>query len=197
MIILQGRCANSTMPNLPQIHATSLEGLMILHRKPLTDSRGFFERMFCHNELLSVMHSRSICQVNRTVTINRGTLRGLHFQHAPHAELKIVSCLRGEVYDIAVDLRRNSPTFLEWHAEILSHNNNLSVMIPEGFAHGFQTLTDDCEMIYFHTAEYSAVAESGVNCLDPRLAIIWPEVVTGWSSRDASMALLENDFSGV
>ena len=170
---------------------------MILHRKPITDSRGFFERMFSHTELLSVIHSRSICQVNRTVTINRGILRGLHFQHPPHSELKIVSCLRGAVYDVAVDLRRNSPTFLQWHAEILSHNNNLSVIIPEGFAHGFQTLSEDCEMIYFHTAEYSAAAESGVNSLDPRLAIIWPEVVTGRSSRDASIALLENHFSGV
>ena len=180
-----------------KIQDTSIEGVSILHRSPLTDSRGFFERMFCHNELLSIMHSRSINQVNRTVTVKRGTLRGLHFQHPPYSELKLVSCLRGKVYDVAVDLRRDSPTFLKWHAEILSCKNNLSVIIPEGFAHGFQTLTEDCEMIYFHTANFNAAAEGGVNSLDPRLAIKWPEVVTDRSSRDASIAFLENNFEGV
>ena len=187
---------NSHLVSSVKIQDTSIEGVSILHRSPLTDSRGFFERMFCHNELLSIMHSRSINQVNRTVTVKRGTLRGLHFQHPPYSELKLVSCLRGEVYDVAVDLRRDSPTFLKWHAEILSCKNNLSVIIPEGFAHGFQTLTEDCEMIYFHTAEFHAAAEGGVNSLDPRLAIKWPEVVTDRSSRDAAIAFLENDFEG-
>ena len=97
------------------------------------------------------------------MTASRGTVRGMHFQHPPHAETKFVSCLRGEVFDVAVDLRNGSPTFLHWHAEILSADNHRTLVIPEGFAHGFQTLSDDCEMLYFHTAAYNPEAEGGLN----------------------------------
>ena len=88
-------------------------------------------------------------------------MRGLHFQYPPHAETKLVSCLRGEVFDVAVDLRRDSPTFLRWHAEILSSDNHRTLLIPEGFAHGFQTLTEDCELLYLHTAAWQPGAEGG------------------------------------
>jgi dTDP-4-dehydrorhamnose 3,5-epimerase len=108
-----------------------------------------------------------------------------------------VSCLRGEVFDIAVDLRHNSPTFLRWHAERLSPDNHKTVVIPEGFAHGFQTLTDDCELLYFHTVAYQPGAEGGLNAQDPRLAIQWPLPVVGLSLRDSAYPFLSNTFSGV
>jgi dTDP-4-dehydrorhamnose 3,5-epimerase len=176
---------------------TPLSGLRVLQRKPIGDSRGYLERLFCAEELQALVPGKHIAQINHTLTASRGTVRGMHFQHPPHAEIKFVSCLRGEVFDVAVDLRHNSPTFLRWHAELLSADNHRTLVIPEGFAHGFQTLTDDCEMLYFHTAAYQPGAEDGLNALDPRLAIQWPLPVAGLSPRDVAHPLLNGDFIGV
>ena len=176
---------------------TTLAGLQVLQRKPIGDSRGYLERLFCVDELQTLIPGKHIAQINHTLTESRGTVRGMHFQRPPHAEIKFVSCLRGEVFDVAVDLRDNSPTFLRWHAEVLSADNHKTLVIPEGFAHGFQTLTDDCEMLYFHTAAYQPGAEGGLNAQDPRLAIQWPLPVAGLSPRDAAHPLLNNDFTGV
>jgi dTDP-4-dehydrorhamnose 3,5-epimerase len=180
-----------------EIAETPLRGLMRLVRKPLGDARGFLERMFCSAELQTVLVGRSIAQINHTLTARRGTVRGLHFQLPPHAETKVVSCLRGEVFDVAVDLRRGSSTFLRWHAQILSAANHTTLVIPEGFAHGFQTLTDDCEMLYFHTAAFQPAAESGLSATDPRIAVRWPEPITDTSLRDASHPLLTAEFVGI
>jgi dTDP-4-dehydrorhamnose 3,5-epimerase len=136
-------------------------------------------------------------QINHTLTAKRGTVRGLHFQYPPHAEIKIVSCLHGEVFDVAVDLRQGSPTFLHWHAEILSANNHRTLLIPEGYAHGFQTLAEDCELLYFHTSAYQPGAESGLNAQDPALNIHWPEAVIELSSRDLAHPYITADFVGV
>lgn len=179
------------------IPSTPLPGLHVVQRKPLGDARGYLERMFCAEELEPLLAGKRIVQINHTLTATCGTVRGLHFQHPPHAETKFVSCLRGEVFDVAVDLRRDSPTFLRWHGEILSADNHRTLMIPEGCAHGFQTLTDDCEMLYFHTAAYRAEAEGGLNALDPRLAIHWPLAVTGRSPRDSSHAMIDTTFPGI
>jgi len=179
------------------ILTTSLDGLHVLHRKLLGDSRGYLERLFCMDELQPLIDGKRIEQINRTLTSHRGTVRGLHFQHPPHAEMKFVHCLRGEVFDVAVDLRRGSPTFLQWHAEILSADNHKTLVIPEGFAHGFQTLSDNCEMLYFHTSAYLQAAEGGLRVDDPRLAIRWPLPVAGISARDAAHPLLNEEFSGV
>lgn len=176
---------------------TPIAGLGVLQRRPLGDARGYLERMFCADELAPLLNGRSIAQINHTHTTRRGTVRGLHFQHPPHAETKFVSCLRGEVFDVAVDLRRGSPTFLAWHAERLSADNHRTLVIPEGFAHGFQTLSDDCEMLYFHTAAHHAAAEGGLHPQDPRLAIAWPLPVAGLSPRDAGHAPLTGEFQGV
>jgi dTDP-4-dehydrorhamnose 3,5-epimerase len=176
---------------------TPIAGLHLLQRKPIGDSRGYLERLFCNEELQSLIPGKKIMQVNHTLTENAGTVRGLHFQHPPYAETKFVSCLRGEVFDVAVDLRHASPTFLHWHAERLSAENHRTLVIPEGFAHGFQTLTDDCEMLYFHTAPYQASAEGGLNVEDPKLAIAWPLPVAGLSPRDAAHPFLNSDFVGV
>jgi dTDP-4-dehydrorhamnose 3,5-epimerase len=176
---------------------TPIAGLRVLQRKPMGDSRGYLERMFCAEELDALLAGRRIVQVNHSLTGYRGTVRGMHFQRPPHAETKFVSCLRGEVFDVAVDLRRDSPTFLHWHAEVLSSDNHRTLVIPEGFAHGFQALTDGCEMLYFHTAAYHADAEAGLNSLDPRLAIAWPLPVQNRSHQDSAHPLLNDDFAGV
>lgn len=174
-----------------------LKGLKLIQRKPIRDNRGYLERLFCAEELKSLIPGKDILQINHTLTVKHGTVRGMHFQQPPHAEIKFVSCLRGEVFDVAVDLRRDSPTLLHWHAEVLSADNHKTLMIPEGFAHGFQTLTEDCEMLYFHTAVYQPGAESGLNAKDSRLNIRWPQTITDLSPRDAAHLLVTKDFIGV
>jgi dTDP-4-dehydrorhamnose 3,5-epimerase len=179
------------------ILSTSIPGLRVLQRKPIGDSRGYLERLFCMDELQALVLGKRIEQINYTLTTSRGTVRGMHFQYPPHAERKFVHCLRGEVFDVAVDLRRDSPTFLRWHAEVLSAVNHQTFVIPEGFAHGLQTLTDNCEMLYFHTVPYRQEAEGGLHPQDPRLAIEWPLPVVGLSARDAAHPWLDTDFAGV
>jgi len=176
---------------------TTISDLVVLERKPIKDNRGLFERMFCKDELSRVLQGKSIVQVNHTHTKKVGALRGMHFQYPPHAELKLVSCLKGEVFDVAVDLRQSSSTFLRWHAEVLSADNFKTFVIPEGFAHGFQALTEDCEMYYFHTAAYSTESEGALNALDPRLNITWPKSITEQSERDQAHPMLGDDFDGV
>ena len=179
------------------ITSTPLKGVEVIHRKPIGDRRGFLERLFCVNELQALIGSRSIVQINHTLTARRGTVRGMHFQHPPHAEMKLVSCLRGEVFDVAVDLRAGSPTFLKWHAEVLSATNHKTLAIPEGFAHGFQALTEDCEMLYLHTAAYHPASEDGLRPVDPRLGIKWPLELADLSPRDAGHPLMTENFNGI
>jgi dTDP-4-dehydrorhamnose 3,5-epimerase len=174
-----------------------LAGPKLIVRRRIGDQRGYLERLFCADELQPLIPGKGIVQINRTYTAKIGTVRGLHFQYPPHAETKIVSCLRGEVFDVAVDLRLSSRTFLQWHAEILSADNRRSLLIPEGFAHGFQSLTADCELLYFHTAAYQPLAEGGLNAQDRRINILWPAAVTELSLRDAAHPAVTEDFVGV
>jgi dTDP-4-dehydrorhamnose 3,5-epimerase len=174
-----------------------LHGLVRVQRQPLQDARGLFERMFCADELAAAGWTQPIAQINHSLTRQRGSVRGLHYQRPPHAEMKLVSCLRGEVWDVAVDLRAGSPTFLQWHAEPLSPDNACALLIPPGFAHGFQALTEDAELLYLHSAAYAPGAEAGLNPLDPRLALPWPLPVGEMSERDRSHALLTASFEGV
>ena len=174
-----------------------LNGLVRVQRQPLHDARGLFERMFCAGELAAAGWAQPIAQINHSVTRQRGSVRGLHYQRPPHAEMKLVSCLHGEVWDVAVDLRAGSPTFLQWHAERLSADNACALLIPPGFAHGFQALSDDAELLYLHSAAYAPGAEAGLNPLDPLLALAWPLPVAEMSDRDRSHALLTDLFEGV
>lgn len=174
--------------------ATPIGGLLLIEREPLADERGFLERLFCVTEL---DFSKPIRQINRTLTKRRGSVRGMHFQHPPHAETKIVTCTRGRVFDVAVDLRKGSPTFLKWHAVELAGDGNRSLLIPEGFAHGLQTLEDDSEMLYLHTADYHAAAEGGINPADPRLGIAWPRPITEMSAKDRALPPLAAGFAGL
>lgn len=168
-----------------------LAGLKLVKRQRIGDSRGFLSRLFCAEELAAAGWVKPIAQINHTYTAMRGTVRGMHFQHPPHAEMKLVSCIQGEVWDVAVDVRAGSPTFLHWHAERLSADNGRALLIPEGFAHGFQTLTNDAELLYCHSAAYKASAEAGLNPLDARLAITWQLPIIELSARDAAHPLIE------
>ncbi len=176
---------------------TPLAGLKIVERQNLGDSRGFLCRMFCAEELALAGWTKPIAQINLTMTSSRGTVRGMHFQQPPHSEMKLVNCVRGVVLDVAVDLRADSPTYLKWHAEELSAENRRSFLIPEGFAHGFQTLTDDCELLYFHSVPYAPGAEGALNALDSALGISWPLEITEMSERDRRHPNLTEQFTGL
>lgn len=180
-----------------EIEDLPLHGLKRITRQRLGDARGFLSRLFCADELAQAGWHEPIAQVNHTYTATRGTVRGMHFQYAPACETKLVSCLRGEVWDIAVDLRRGSPTLLHWHAEPLSATNGRALLIPKGFAHGFQALTDDVELLYLHSVAYSRIAEAGLNPNDPALSITWPLSIGTISTRDAQHTLLDMKFEGL
>ncbi|CTQ54750.1 dTDP-4-dehydrorhamnose 3,5-epimerase [Roseibium album] len=180
-----------------EIEHTPLRDFVVLTRKPVGDQRGWFERLYCADELESVNLTKPIRQINRSFTRRQGTIRGLHFQHPPQAETKLVSCLRGRVFDVAVDLRRGSSTFLNYHGVELSEHNSKTAFIPKGFAHGFQTLTPDCVLLYLHTANYTPTSEDGVHPLDRTLSIAWPEDEKFLSDRDANLPSILEDFEGV
>jgi len=174
-----------------------LAGLKLVERRRLGDARGFLSRLFCAEELAAAGWNQPIVQINHTYTARCGTVRGMHFQRPPYAEMKLVNCIRGEVWDVAVDVRAGSKTFLHWHAERLSADNGRALLIPEGFAHGFQALTEDVEMLYCHTTTYDAASEAGLNAKDPLLAIDWPLEITELSLRDSQHPMLDESFAGV
>ena len=176
---------------------TPIKGMMVAETARLTDKRGAFARLFCEHDLASVLGGRHIVQINHSLTRRVGAVRGMHYQHAPHAEMKMVRCLKGKVWDVAVDLRKGSPTFLRWHAEELSEDNDRMMVIPEGCAHGFQVLEENSELLYLHTAAYTPESEGGVCHDDPALGIYWPLAVTDISGRDRSHPLIAENYSGV
>lgn len=179
------------------IEPTSIAGVMVVQATPFADHRGVFQRVFCDRELEVLIEGRRVVQINHSRTMNVGAVRGMHFQRAPHAEMKLVRCLRGKVWDVAVDLRADSPTFLHWHAEELSFDNSRTLVIPEGFAHGFQVLEPESELLYLHTAHYEPAAEGAARYDDPTLGIKWPLPVSEVSKRDQLHPLLSHEFRGL
>lgn len=179
-----------------KLHETPLGGLFVIETAPVGDRRGRFSRLFCEHDFVPIQPSLHFTQVNLSETTGKGTIRGMHYQTSTAAESKLIRCLRGHVFDVAVDLRRNSPTFLHWHAIELSEDNNREVFIPKGFAHGFQALTDDVQLLYLHTTAWAPSHEAGLRYDDPRIAIRWPEPVTLVSDRDLGYSLLDGDFAG-
>ena len=153
--------------------------------------------MFCSDELSVTGWQKPISQINHTLTSKLGTVRGLHYQKPPNTEMKLVTCIRGEVWDVAVDLRRNSASFLKWHAEILSAENGCAMLIPEGFAHGFQSLNNDVELLYFHSEVYTPQSEAALRFDDQFLDIKWPLTVTEISDRDQTHSLITDKFKGI
>ena len=159
---------------------------------PVMDDRGFFARLLCCNELAENGIVPDIVQCNNTLTHQQGSIRGFHFQRPPRSESKIVRCVKGAVFDVALDVRAESPTFGQHCSSRLTDTNRSMMVIPPGFAHGFQTLTDNVELLYFHSDFYSPEHEGGVNPLDPRVAVNWPLPVTELSDRDEHLPQLQD-----
>ena len=176
---------------------TPLAGLFVIEPDPFRDSRGIFVRIFCEEEYKSISGSMGIAQINQSLTHSRGALRGLHYQRPPKAEKKVVRCLKGRVFDVAVDLRAGSATFLHWYSIELSAKEMNGLYIPEGFAHGFQTLEENCELLYLHSAFYSPAHEGAVRYDDPLVGIKWPLPPQEISMKDREHPYLSNDFQGV
>ena len=176
---------------------TKITGVFVAQTNAFQDSRGAFARLFCQAELADALAGRTIQQINQSRTTGTGAVRGMHFQLAPHAEMKMVRCLKGRVWDVAVDLRQDSPTFLQHHAQELSAVNALMLVIPEGCAHGFQVLEPDSELLYLHTACYTPSAEGGVRFDDPALSLPWPLQISDLSERDKQHPLLNRNFRGI
>jgi dTDP-4-dehydrorhamnose 3,5-epimerase len=176
---------------------TALAGVVVVETTPVADHRGAIARLYCERELATIVDERRIVQINHSRTVTVGAVRGMHFQRPPHAEMKLVRCLKGRVWDVAVDVRAGSPTFLQWHAVELAPDNALMLVIPEGCAHGFQVLEPESELLYLHTAFYAPEAEGAIPCNDPRLGIPWPLPVAGLSQRDASHPSITSDFRGI
>ncbi len=169
---------------------TPLAGAYVVELERIEDERGFLARSFCQNEFRRHGLTPAIAQCNVSWNHKRGTLRGLHYQAAPHEEAKVVRCTRGAVWDVIVDLREGSLTRLRWHAQELNGDNRLAFYVPEGFAHGFQTLADDSEVLYQMSESYHPGLARGLRWDDPRLGIEWPLPDPILSARDRSYALL-------
>ena len=165
-----------------------IEGVRVVKLDPKADERGFFARTFCVRELAEHGLETEFVQHSASVSLKRGTLRGMHFQREPHGEVKIVTCVKGAILDVIVDLRPASPTFRRWQGFELTDENRHRLYIPKGFAHGFQTLTDNVEVGYLISAFYEPSAASGVRHDDPAVGIEWPLSVTVISEKDKSWA---------
>ena len=170
-----------------RLHATALAGLVEIETTPHQDARGRFTRLYCEQTLQAVAPGVRVQQINHSLSAQRGTLRGLHFQRGAAADGKLVRCLRGRVFDVAVDLRADSPTRGQWHALELSQDGTRQIWIPPGFAHGFQTLSDDAELLYLHSAPHAPEHEAGIRYDDPRLGIAWPLPAIALSPRDLQL----------
>jgi len=174
-----------------------LPGTYQIELEPRGDERGRFTRLFCAKELAEIGHVKPIVNVNHSYTQKAGTIRGMHFQNPPDCEVKIVKCVRGAIWDCIVDIRKDSPTFLQWTGVELTENNHRMIYVPEGFAHGFQSLTDDVEIVYFVSNFYAPDNEAGLRFDDPTPNIRWPMDVTEVSARDKAHPLLNHEFQGV
>ena len=174
-----------------------LQGSYVIALEPFRDERGWFARYYCKDEFEHIGHQKEWVQLNHSTTYKKGSVRGMHFQKPPYGEIKMVRCIAGIVFDVIVDLRKNSPTFLNWFGAELSAENKKMLYIPIGFAHGFQCLTDDCQLLYHHTEFYTPDAEAGARYDDPRLNIEWPLEVSMISERDAAHPFLDKNFEGI
>jgi dTDP-4-dehydrorhamnose 3,5-epimerase len=175
---------------------TPIIGLKIIERLRLSDERGFLTRMFCSEELASFGWAKPIAQINHTLTRRPGAVRGLHLQLSPHRETKLVSCISGEAWDVVVDLRRDSPSFMKCFGANLSAENGRALLIPEGLAQGFQVMIADCELLSLTTCAYHPESESGIHFGEPRIGIPWPLPITELSARDRSLPPLSQAFEG-
>lgn len=176
---------------------TPLDGSFTVELEPRGDSRGWFARTYCEKEFDQIGHSQKWVQMNHSYTAQKGTIRGMHYQVPPYGEIKLVRCIAGAVFDVVVDIRKDSPTFLQWFGTELSADNKAMMYIPEGFAHGFQTLTENCELIYCHSNFYTPGVEGGLRYNDPALNIKWVSEGKNISDRDQQHPFITKDFIGI
>lgn len=175
----------------------SLEGACRIIRRKLCDERGYLERIFCGQELAEKVGFGVTAQVNRTMTRAVGVVRGMHYQAPPSSEAKIITCLRGAILDVIVDIRKGSPTFLQHVTVPLMSGDDSALFVPRGFAHGFQTLQPDTELLYLHDNYYDREREFGLQPLDPALGITWPLEISQISDRDRNHPTITSDFEGI
>ncbi len=178
-------------------HSTFINDLYVIEPELFKDQRGWFARIFCREEFKKIGYKKEWVQINHSFTNNIATIRGMHFQIPPYSETKLVRCFSGSVYDVAIDLRKNSPTFLKWFGQEISAENKRMILIPDGVAHGFQTLTNNCELIYHHSNFYTPEAERGIKYDDPRIGIKWPLKVSDMSQKDDTYAYINDTFEGI
>ena len=175
----------------------SLAGSYIIEPEPFQDDRGWFARFYCKKDFQQIGHDKEWVQLNHSVTNKKGSIRGMHFQKPPFREIKMVKCIKGKVFDVIIGVRKDSKTFLLWEGVELSAENKKMIYIPEGFAHGFQCLTDDCELIYHHSEYYTPGAEGGIHYNDPIVNIKWPLPASQLSPRDETHSYLDENFKGI
>ncbi|MCE3226594.1 MAG: rfbC [Bacteroidetes bacterium] len=180
-----------------KFETTLLKGSYIISLNPFYDNRGGFVRTFCKKEFETINHTKEFVQLNQSYNTKKGTIRGMHYQVRPFSEIKLVRCIRGSVYDVIIDIREGSPTFLQHISVELTAENKRMLYIPEGFAHGFQTLEDNTELVYHHTEYYYKDADAGLNYLDPAFNIKWPLPVSVISEKDQENKLITNTFKGI
>jgi len=178
-----------------QFDPTTIAGAFIVRHDVRADERGRFKRQYCEREFAAAGLNTRWVQVNHSITIGAGSIRGLHFQRPPHAEAKLVSCPVGRAFDVAVDLRRGSPTYLRWAS--IEIDETTSFYVPEGCAHGFQALTNEVHLIYLHSAGYAPDAEGGIRFDDPAIGIEWPLPAGTMSQRDLAFPLIGDGFEGI
>jgi len=174
-----------------------LKGAYMIEADCFEDHRGRFARIFCTSEFASIGHTKPLIQANISVTKKTGCVRGMHFQYPPMAECKVVRCVEGRIFDVIVDLRPDSPTFLNWHGEELTPERMNAMYVPEGFAHGFQALEPNTQIVYMITAPYSPADEGGIRPDDPAIGINWPLPVSDISEKDRGHPLINSNFKGI
>ncbi len=174
--------------------STILQGVYIVDVKPFSDDRGWFVRTFCKEDFQEIAPNLEWVQINHSWNEKVGTIRGMHYQRNPFAEAKLVRCIVGKVFDVIIDLRGDSPTFLQWTSVELSDKNRRMIYIPEGFAHGYQTLTNNAQLIYHHTSPYTPLAECGLRYNDPNIGIKWPLQTSVISRKDQHYPLIDPEI---
>lgn len=174
-----------------------LEGLKLIKRKPKADNRGFFSRIYCPEQLSAYGFIKSVAQINHSFSLKRGTIRGMHYQMHPYVDTKLISIIHGEILNVVVDLRVSSDSYLKTYSIELSGSESNGLLIPAGFAQGFQTLSDNVDLFYCQAEKYVKDFDSGLNPFDPALAINWPLPVSEISDRDKNHPLINKNFKGL
>jgi dTDP-4-dehydrorhamnose 3,5-epimerase len=180
-----------------QFIETPLLGLYIINYTKFEDERGFFARTFCKKEFSQIGFNKELVQLNHSFNVKKGTVRGLHYQKMPFSESKLIRCIQGRVFDVAVDIRQNSPTYLQYFSIELSADNMSALFIPNGFAHGFQTLEKNSSLIYHHSEYYTPEADAGLRYNDPGINIKWPLPVVNLSVKDKQSPFLDVNFKAI